>query len=1164
MRTFTRLMTLFAVFMLLFSSFSTQALADPEAPPTPGESGAGTGGLAPEIADLELEYHAGTGKVRFMRPSSGLAIPQPGALAAGATPQMAAMNFLAGYGEMFGLRDPASELTVMKERTLEPESAEAIGRSFVRYQQVYQGIPIMGGELIVQLDAKNEVRSVSGEVLPDLAQDTRPRLSAEAAAENARASISKLYELEAGSMLVSTPELWIYNPVLTGGHGVRQDSLVWRMTVTHPERIDIRELVLVDARDGTLALNFNQVDTAKVRRIYDNNNTAGVGLPGNLARAEGGPVSGILDVNNAYDYSGFTYDFYNVYHGRDSIDDNGMVMVNTTRYCYTGGPCPFANAFWNGLQMVYGAGYASADDVVGHELTHGVTEHESRLYYYMQSGAINEAFSDIWGEFIDQTYTNGLDDDSAGVKWLMGEDIGAIRSMSNPPAYGDPDRMNSANYYCGNNDNGGVHWNSGVANKATFLMTDGGTFNGQTVAALGKTKVAKIWYEAATNLLTSGSDYQDLGSALNLACQNLVGTAGITAANCQEVSKAVTATEMMVPPSCPASEAPLCTNNFLNSQFNGSSAGWTEVYQAGDWYTTSGTFLETDGVAANKFSTMRTNDSFGDLDISVRMRRLGSNTSSNGIILRGEPNPVLSYDGTYPWKNGYWFAYTDGGSFSVWKWQNGSETALKSWTASGAIVADTWNILRVVANGPNFTFYINGTKVWEGADDTHLSGMLGLGMYRQTTDTGDLFSVDYATASGGTPVDLWFDNLENPISGNWGSGALSGTNNWRYPQNSQPDIDPQNWFTQDPTYGTSGSYNLYGFNQPAAGDDYIQMTEFASRPAGVTTYLHFKHAYEFEGPAWDGGVLEYQLVNGGPWIDAGPLFINNGYTGTISGSTGNPLGGRSAFVDDGQGMRSSRLSLGSGGGNIRFRFRKGTDNSVRDRGWFIDDVRIYTCANSTNDSKLVVSMYLPPAGQQPFHSAFNGNMVGWQVHNSSWGTSDSYLVSPGLANLIASSSYTQNYTYLNLIYTARMIRSGCESCANFIIVRGNPSPLNGDNFWDDAYTFMYSNDGQYSILKSVNGSYTTLQPWTATPAILASDEFGDYPNVLRVSTLGSSMSFYINGVLMTTVNDATFSSGKVGVGFYDGGAENQLSVDWAMLYPWFFIIPLPFEEQVSP
>ncbi len=138
--------------------------------------------------------------------------------------------------------------------------------------------------------------------------------------------------------------------------------------------------------------------------------------------------------------------------------------------------------------MVYGQGYAAADDVVGHELTHGVTEFSSHLNYYYQSGAINESFSDVFGELIDQT--NGVGNDTAEVKWLLGEDIpgvGAIRDMETPSAYGDPDRMTSPNYTADASeaDAGGVHTNSGVNNKAAFLITDGGTFNGRTVTGLG-------------------------------------------------------------------------------------------------------------------------------------------------------------------------------------------------------------------------------------------------------------------------------------------------------------------------------------------------------------------------------------------------------------------------------------------------------------------------------------------------------------------------------------------------------------------------------------------------------------------------------------------------------------------------------------------------------
>ena len=120
-----------------------------------------------------------------------------------------------------------------------------------------------------------------------------------------------------------------------------------------------------------------------------------------------------------------------------------MQLVSTIDFCPDRtSNCPYENAFWDGAQMVYGDGFATADDVVGHELTHGVTEFSSHLFYYQQSGAINESMSDVFGEYID--LVNGAGTDTPAVRWLMGEDIpgfGAIRDMENPPAFGDPDRM---------------------------------------------------------------------------------------------------------------------------------------------------------------------------------------------------------------------------------------------------------------------------------------------------------------------------------------------------------------------------------------------------------------------------------------------------------------------------------------------------------------------------------------------------------------------------------------------------------------------------------------------------------------------------------------------------------------------------------------------------
>jgi Zn-dependent metalloprotease len=176
--------------------------------------------------------------------------------------------------------------------------------------------------------------------------------------------------------------------------------------------------------------------------------------------------------------------------------------------------------------MVFGNGYVS-DDLVGHEFTHRVTAWESGLIYTNASGAINESLSDCWGEFIDLTY-NSQGDDSAAVRWLVGEDCtggsgGRLRRMIDPPDSNDPDRLNSPLYQPTSNtgDNGGVHINSGVNNKLCYLLCDGDTFNGQTVHGLGVSRVADLYYEVQTQLLTSGANYHSLGSALRQAALNL-------------------------------------------------------------------------------------------------------------------------------------------------------------------------------------------------------------------------------------------------------------------------------------------------------------------------------------------------------------------------------------------------------------------------------------------------------------------------------------------------------------------------------------------------------------------------------------------------------------------------------------------------------------------
>jgi Zn-dependent metalloprotease/streptogramin lyase len=272
----------------------------------------------------------------------------------------------------------------------------------------------------------------------------------------------------------------------------------------------------------------------------------GSGLPGTFLCDQSQPVctNGVNDdADKAHQYAADTFVFYNIHHGRNSIDNQGGTIISTVHY-----GVGYQNAFWNGYQMVYGD-YMVADDIVGHELTHGVTQYTSNLIYAYQSGAINESFSDIWGEFVDQT--NGSGNDTESVKWLLGEDsfLRANRSMKNPPAYGAPDKMSSLLYSNEPYDNGGVHINSGVNNKAAYLMVEGDAFNGRTIIGIGLNKTAAIYYEVQVHLLTAGANYNDLYFALNQACQNLIGGAdGITPNDCIQVQLATEAVEMIPTP----------------------------------------------------------------------------------------------------------------------------------------------------------------------------------------------------------------------------------------------------------------------------------------------------------------------------------------------------------------------------------------------------------------------------------------------------------------------------------------------------------------------------------------------------------------------------------------------------------------------------------------
>ncbi|MEJ7796011.1 MAG: M4 family metallopeptidase, partial [Nocardioides sp.] len=486
-----------------------------------------------------------TGKVGFIGAPMGR--PIASGMPASASPATVATAYLDRNAARLGLAGSETTLRVASQHR------SAVGGRTVRVDQVHAGIPVFGGQFTVNLDENRDILSVLGEASPISKVTTDPTVSARAAHDAAIDRVTRTADVKHGRLTASDPELTFYDPRLLGAPGPFQTArLSWVMEV-RASRPAVAHIVVVDAASGTVALEFSTIAHARDRVVCDANNAAAqYPCTSPVWTETSQPERVDADVAAAFDYAGDTYDFFASRFGRDSLDDAGTQLVSTVDYCPDTTDCPYQNAFWDGSQMVYGDGFAVADDVVGHELAHGVTDFSSSLFYYQQSGAINESMSDIFGELID--LTNGSGTDTSTVRWLVGEDIpgiGAIRDMENPPAHNQPDRMNSPLYFGGSEDNGGVHYNSGVSNKAAYLLTDGGSFNGRTITQLGLAKTALLFYTVNNDLLVSGSDFADLGNAMRQACTNLAGTGtgGFTAADCGKVEQAVLATEMDLDPS---------------------------------------------------------------------------------------------------------------------------------------------------------------------------------------------------------------------------------------------------------------------------------------------------------------------------------------------------------------------------------------------------------------------------------------------------------------------------------------------------------------------------------------------------------------------------------------------------------------------------------------
>ena len=459
------------------------------------------------------------------------------------------------------------------------EQADLIleGRSHERLDQFHQGVRVFGGELVRQADGGQTV-SVFGSVYTGIRIDTDPALSP----QDAATIVAALAGAAIGPDLA--PELVVL-PRDEGGY-----ALTYRLRVLTAEDLAV---FFVDAGTGELVLRYSDLqttigtgqgvhnDTKKMSTTVRNGTYMAIDgmrppaiytydLKGNLARTQA-YLNGLLTLNDtdvaadadnqwsdtaavdAHAYAGWTYDYLYKRFNRQGLDNRNLTMTSIVhpvrREDWASVPSSvlnlyYLNAFYAGRGiMVYGEGlppgvtkggrewtyFSGAIDVVAHELAHGVTDYTSDLIYRNESGALNEAFSDIIGTsveyFFQQAGSGYLKAD-----YLLGEDLsapsGAFRSMANPQAYGDPDHYSKR--YTGTADNGGVHDNSGIANHAFYLAIEGGVNRTsglavQGVGAANREKIEKVFYRGFTQFLPANATFSMARAATLQAARDLYG-----------------------------------------------------------------------------------------------------------------------------------------------------------------------------------------------------------------------------------------------------------------------------------------------------------------------------------------------------------------------------------------------------------------------------------------------------------------------------------------------------------------------------------------------------------------------------------------------------------------------------------------------------------------
>ncbi|HQU81906.1 MAG TPA: M4 family metallopeptidase [Pyrinomonadaceae bacterium] len=530
------------------------------------------------------------------------------------------------------LRDNAAQRAIGNIDDFQVQKVEIdnLKMAHTRVRQTVGGVPVWEGEAIVHLKADGKLSTITDALKEAIAVNTQPNLSE----KDAIRAVVDSYRGRAKLSQDPTADLWVYR-------ADDRDHLVYRVTTP---RIDGSEetavpVTFIDAQTGEKVFEYNNLQTGTGSSLYSGNvtisttssagtfymedttrrmGTFNMNSTGNENTGTGGTQSRYTDTDDVWNTTiqragvdahfgaAQTFDYYQAVHGRNGIDGNfgpgtttsavGAIPLVVSRVHF-GSTGRYNNAFWFNNQMSYGDGDGTTFsplttvDVAGHEMSHGVTEKTANLTYANESGALNEATSDIFGSMVELRADGGV---VSANTWLIGEDCytpgtsgDALRSMSSPFTYGDPDHYSIR--YTGTADSGGVHTNSGIANHAFYLMAAGGTnrVSGISVTGIGTSASERIWYRALTTYMTASTNFAAARTATINAANDLFGASSTQATGVAQAWCAVGVG------ACPGGSTPTPTptptgsNLLVNGGFETSITPWVSS-GTGALYTANG------------------------------------------------------------------------------------------------------------------------------------------------------------------------------------------------------------------------------------------------------------------------------------------------------------------------------------------------------------------------------------------------------------------------------------------------------------------------------------------------------------------------------------------------------------------------------------------------